>query len=219
MFVGDLVDRGPRSPDVLRIAMHMEETGSAYVIQGNHDRKLFRWLDGRNVTIGHGLQQSIDQLLAEDDAFRSKAKTFLDSLRSHAWLDGGKLAVAHAGLKEEMIGRGSGAVREFALFGETTGEMDEFGLPVRRDWASEYRGDTVGDLRPCRHVRNPVGEQHALHRHGLRLRRQAHRLALAREADRQRAGGEGLLRTCPARLSPRPAPRRRSPTIFWTWRM
>jgi protein phosphatase len=143
VFVGDLVDRGPRSPDVLRIAMHMEETGSAYVIQGNHDRKLFRWLDGRNVTIGHGLQQSIDQLLAEDDAYRSKAKTFLDSLRSHAWLDGGKLAVAHAGLKEDMIGRGSGAVREFALFGETTGEMDEFGLPVRRDWASEYRGDTA----------------------------------------------------------------------------
>lgn len=142
VFVGDLVDRGPRSPDVLRIAMHMEETGSAYVIQGNHDRKLFRWLDGRNVTIGHGLQQSIDQLLAEDYAFRAKTKTFLDSLRSHAWLDGGRLAVAHAGLKEEMIGRGSGAVREFALFGETTGEMDEFGLPVRRDWASEYRGDT-----------------------------------------------------------------------------
>jgi protein phosphatase len=142
VFVGDLGDRGPRTPDVLRIAMHMEESGTAYVIQGNHDRKLFRWLDGRNVTISHGLQQSIDQLVGEDDGFRAKAKTFLDGLRSHAWLDGGKLAVAHAGLKEEMIGRGSGAVREFALFGETTGEMDEFGLPVRRDWAAEYRGDT-----------------------------------------------------------------------------
>jgi protein phosphatase len=142
VFVGDLVDRGPRSPDVLRIAMHMQESGSAYVIQGNHDRKLFRWLEGRDVTVSHGLQQSIEQLLGEDDAFRAKTKTFLDGLRSHAWLDGGKLAVAHAGLKEEMIGRGSGAVREFALFGETTGEMDEFGLPVRRDWAAEYRGKT-----------------------------------------------------------------------------
>ena len=142
IFVGDLGDRGPRTPDVLRIAMQMQESGSAHVIQGNHDRKLFRWLDGRNVTIGHGLQQSIDQLSAEDAAFRTKAKTFLDGLRSHAWLDGGRLAVAHAGLKEEMIGRGSSAVREFALYGDTTGEMDEFGLPVRRDWAAEYRGDT-----------------------------------------------------------------------------
>jgi protein phosphatase len=102
-----------------------------------------RWLDGRNVQIAHGLQQSIDQLISEDEFFREKTRIFLDSLRSHAWLDGGKLAVAHAGLKEEMIGRGSGAVREFALFGETAGEMDEFGLPVRRDWAAEYRGKST----------------------------------------------------------------------------
>jgi len=101
-----------------------------------------RWLDGRNVQITHGLQQSIEQLSAESNEFRSRAKVFLDELRSHYWLDGGKLAVAHAGLKEEMIGRGSGAVREFALFGDTTGEIDEFGLPVRRDWAVEYRGST-----------------------------------------------------------------------------
>ena len=39
-------------------------------------------------------------------------------------LDGGKLVVAHAGMKQEMQGRGSGAVRDFALYGETTGETD-----------------------------------------------------------------------------------------------
>jgi protein phosphatase len=142
VFVGDLVDRGPRSPDVLRLAMHMVEAGSAYAVMGNHDRKLMRWLDGRNVQISHGLQQSIDQLAQESEAFRERAKLFLDSLRSHFWLDDGKLAVAHAGLKEEMIGRGSAAVREFALFGDTTGEMDEYGLPLRRNWAAEYRGKT-----------------------------------------------------------------------------
>jgi protein phosphatase len=140
VFVGDLVDRGPRTPDVLRLAMHMVEAGSAYGVMGNHDRKLMRWLDGRKVQTSHGLQQSIDQLSQESEAFRNRAKAFLDSLRSHFWLDGGKLAVAHAGLKQEMIGRGSAAVREFALFGDTTGEMDEYGLPVRRDWAAEYRG-------------------------------------------------------------------------------
>lgn len=142
VFVGDLVDRGPRTPDVLRIAMHMVESGAAYAVMGNHDRKLMRWLDGRNVQVTHGLQQSIEQLSAESAEFKNAAKTFLDSMRSHFWLDGGKLAVAHAGLKEEMIGRGSGAVREFALFGDTNGEMDEYGLPVRRDWAAEYRGKT-----------------------------------------------------------------------------
>ena len=60
-------------------------------------------------------------------------------LVSHYVLDDGKLTVAHAGMKEWIQGRGSGAVREFALFGETTRETDEFGLPVRFNWAAEYR--------------------------------------------------------------------------------
>jgi protein phosphatase len=143
VFVGDLVDRGPNSPDVLRIAMSMTAAGTAYAVQGNHDRKFERWLAGRKVTIAHGLQQTIDQVEGQDRGFRETLPKFLDGLRSHVWLDGGRLAVAHAGLKEEMIGRGSGAVREFALYGETTGEIDEFGLPVRADWAASYRGSTT----------------------------------------------------------------------------
>jgi len=62
---------------------------------------------------------------------------------SHYVLDDGKLVVAHAGMKESMQGRGSAAVRDFALFGETTGEIDEFGLPVRYNWAAEYRGSAM----------------------------------------------------------------------------
>lgn len=143
VFVGDLVDRGPKTPEVLRIVMAACEAGHAYVTQGNHDRKLSRWMAGRKVTVNHGLQDSIDQLKAEPPEFMAEVKAFMDDLRSHYWLDGGKLAVAHAGLKEEMIGRGSPAVREFALYGETSGEIDEFGLPVRLDWASAYRGKTT----------------------------------------------------------------------------
>jgi protein phosphatase len=143
IFVGDLVDRGPNTPDALRIAMSMTAAGSAYAVQGNHERKLERWLSGKKVTVAHGLQESIDQLAGQDRGLSEGLPTFLDGLRSHLWLDGGRLAVAHAGLKEEMIGRGSGAVREFALYGETTGEIDEFGLPVRADWAAAYRGKTT----------------------------------------------------------------------------
>ncbi|TPI86457.1 polynucleotide kinase-phosphatase [Mesorhizobium sp. B2-8-9] len=143
VFVGDLVDRGPNTPDVLRIAMSMVAAGTAYCVQGNHERKLSRWLEGRKVTIAHGLQQTIDQLDTQDRGLREALPAFLDDLRSHVWLDGGRLAVAHAGLKEEMIGRGSGVVREFALYGETTGEIDESGLPVRADWATAYRGKTA----------------------------------------------------------------------------
>ena len=127
---------------MLRIAMAMTEAGSAYVVNGNHDWKLARWMARRDVKVSHGLEDSIAQLEREDGDFRAAVRRFLDGLPSHVWLDGGRLAVAHAGLKADMIGRGSQAVREFALYGETTGETGEFGLPVRLDWAAAYRGET-----------------------------------------------------------------------------
>ncbi len=140
VFVGDLVDRGPKTPAVLRLVMKLVEEGKALCVPGNHDVKLLRALRGKNVQLTHGLAESLAQLGTEPDAFRKLVASFLDELVSHYVLDGGRLVVAHAGMKESMQGRGSGAVREFALFGETTGETDEFGLPVRYNWAGEYRG-------------------------------------------------------------------------------
>jgi protein phosphatase len=143
VFVGDLVDRGPRVPDVLRLAMAAVNGGNGYCVVGNHDAKLVKALRGKPVRISHGLAESLAQLSREPDAFRAAALNFLDGLVSHYVFDGGRLVVAHAGLREEMHGRGSGAVREFALYGETTGETDEYGLPVRHDWAADYRGRAV----------------------------------------------------------------------------
>jgi polynucleotide kinase-phosphatase len=140
IFLGDLVDRGPASPQVLRLVMSMVRDGLALCVPGNHDIKLLRYLNGKNVSHTHGLAETIAQLEGETPAFKEQVRLFLDKLVSHYVLDGGRLVVAHAGLIEEMQGRGSGAVRSFALFGETTGETDEFGLPVRYHWASEYRG-------------------------------------------------------------------------------
>ncbi len=143
VFVGDLVDRGPKIPEVLRLVMKMVEQGSALCVPGNHDIKLMRKLKGRDVQITHGLAESLAQLESEPPEFKEQVAKFLDDLVSHYVFDGGKLVVAHAGMKEEMQGRGSGKVREFALFGETTGETDEFGLPVRYNWASDYRGKAM----------------------------------------------------------------------------
>lgn len=140
VFVGDLVDRGPDSPSVLKLVMSMVNSGAAYCVPGNHDMKLQKYLNGKNVQIKHGLEQTVEQLLSETDEFKNQAKEFLYGLVSHYVFDDGKLVVAHAGLKEEMQGRGSGAVRSFCMYGETTGETDEFGLPVRYNWAAEYRG-------------------------------------------------------------------------------
>lgn len=140
VFVGDLVDRGPDSPGVLRLVMEMVEAGTAICVAGNHEQKLVRALNGRKVRVAHGLQESLDQLAAQPPEFVERARTFMDGLLSHYRLDGGRLVVAHAGLKEAYHGRASGRVRAFALYGDTTGETDEYGLPVRYPWADEYRG-------------------------------------------------------------------------------
>lgn len=143
VFVGDLVDRGPRSPDVLRIVMAFAEAGLGLCVPGNHDVKFLRWLNGRNVRPTHGLDRTIEQFKAEPAGFRDRVRDYIDGLASHVWLDGGRLAVAHAGIKEDMLGDTSGRTREFCLYGETAGIRDSSGLPVRYHWALEYRGKTA----------------------------------------------------------------------------
>lgn len=140
VFLGDLVDRGPKIAEVLRLAIDMVAGGAALCVPGNHEAKLLRLLQGRNVKLTHGLAETVEQLGRTSEAFRGRVAAFIDGLVSHYVLDDGKLVVAHAGMKESLQGRGSGAVREFALYGETTGETDEYGLPVRHDWAASYRG-------------------------------------------------------------------------------
>ncbi|MEU4066818.1 polynucleotide kinase-phosphatase [Streptomyces wedmorensis] len=140
VFVGDLVDRGPDSPGVLRRVMGMVASGDALCVPGNHENKLGRWLKGRKVQETHGLAETIEQLAGETDEFRAQVAEFIDGLVSHYVLDGGDLVVCHAGLPEKYHGRTSGRVRSHALYGDTTGETDEFGLPVRYPWAEDYRG-------------------------------------------------------------------------------
>ncbi|HLV82014.1 MAG TPA: AAA family ATPase, partial [Chthonomonadaceae bacterium] len=147
VFVGDLVDRGPKVVETVRLAQTMVAAGTALCVPGNHDIKLMRALKGNPVKVAHGLAESLAQIEAlpetEREAFTAEYIAFADSLVSHYWLEEGRLCVAHAGMKESYIGRGSSRVRSFALYGDTTGESDAFGLPVRYPWAQDYRGATT----------------------------------------------------------------------------
>ncbi|SMB88373.1 polynucleotide kinase-phosphatase [Deinococcus hopiensis] len=140
VFVGDLVDRGPDSAGALRLAMNMVRAGAALCVPGNHDEKLKRALDGKAVKALHGLDGTLAQLEEAGPEFKREVRAFIEGLVSHLVLDGGKVVVAHAGLPERYQGRSSGRVRSFALYGDVDGSKDELGLPVRRDWAAEYRG-------------------------------------------------------------------------------
>lgn len=143
VLVGDLVDRGPDSVGVLKLVMDWVRAGDAFWVPGNHDDKLRRFLAGRNVKVAHGLETTVAELESEDAAFKTELEAFIKDLPPYLELDGGKLAVTHAGLKANMIGRFNGEIFSFCLYGETTGEIDDFGMPVRHNWAGEYDGEAL----------------------------------------------------------------------------
>ncbi len=143
VFVGDFVDRGPRSMMVLKLVMTMVESGHALAVLGNHDDKFWRWLQGRKVSVAHGLAGTIAEFEQEPSSMRAKLLTFFATLPAHLWLDSGRLVVAHAGIQEAMLGKTSKQVRQFCLYGDTGGERDSAGLPIRYHWAAGYRGKTA----------------------------------------------------------------------------
>ena len=147
IFLGDLVDRGPRIVDVLRIVYNMLHTGNALCVAGNHDDKLRRLLAGNNVSIRHGLEQTVEQIEElphqERKTFKIRIQNMLEGLPTHIVLDDGRLAVAHAGIRENLQGRESDQTRRFTLYGDINGKRDEYGLPVRLDWAAQYKGKAL----------------------------------------------------------------------------
>ena len=147
IFVGDLVDRGPDAVGVLDLVRQLVAAGRAFCVAGNHDEKFLKYLRGKEVRINHGLEATLAQVQTLPTEVRTRfeadSRAFLDSLVSHYVLDDGKLVVAHAGMKREYHGRSSARVRSYALYGDTTGEVDSFGLPVRRRWAEDYRGPAL----------------------------------------------------------------------------
>jgi len=213
VFLGDLVDRGPRILDTVRLVRNMVLQGSALCVPGNHDLKLVRKLTGKNVQITHGLADT----LAEIDALPGEVRPTLvrgspnssTGLVSHYVLDDGRLVAAHAGMKEEMQGRG---------FGQGPGFR-----PLRRDHRRDRRvrparplrlGQGVswaggGRLRPHARPRAGMAEPDGQHRHRLRLRRQADRPPLPRAGVRLGPRRPDLLRTgtsLPARRAAGPGP-------------
>jgi protein phosphatase len=159
IFLGDLCDRGPKNIEVLDLVMGMVNSENAYCVPGNHDAKLLKFLRGNEVNHTHGLAVTAEQISAQSDEFKKKTVKFIDGLVSHYIFDDGKLVVAHAGLPEKLQGRASARVRDFCLYGDTNGETDEFGLPVRLPWAEEYRGKAlvVYGHTPIPEVKNTNG--------------------------------------------------------------
>ncbi len=143
VFVGDFVDRGPNSMGALKTAMGLIRSGHALAVLGNHDDKFWRWLNGNKVQVQHGLSGTIAEFEREPPEMRARLLNFFAALPLHLWLDGGKLAVAHAGILDDLLGQTGGRVRRFCRYGDTEGGRDQMGLPIRYHWAAHYRGKTA----------------------------------------------------------------------------
>ncbi|MFM2421917.1 MAG: hypothetical protein RL291_447 [Pseudomonadota bacterium] len=141
VFVGDYADRGPDSPAVLRLVMAMLEQRTALAIPGNHDYKLWRWLNGRQVTTSHGFETTMRQFESASQSFKRDVAAFLDTIPTYLWLHDGKLVVSHAGIQEDMIGQADNRTLNHSIYGDTDGKTDSSGLAIRYNWAAAYAGD------------------------------------------------------------------------------
>lgn len=144
-FVGDLTDRGPNSLDVIRSVYQLWRNGDAFYVPGNHCDKLYRYMIGRKVQITHGLETTVAELGAltakEENRYKRMFTELYEQSPLYHVLDDGKLIIAHAGIREDLIGKHHKGVKTFVLYGDITGEFHPDGMPVRRDWARKYKGE------------------------------------------------------------------------------
>lgn len=143
-FVGDAMDRGPKSLDVLQLLFTMQDAGILYYSPGNHCNKLYRFFQGNPVELLHGLEMTVAEWRKlEQDAqkrFKNRFIRFYEELPLYHRLHN-DLIVVHAGLRQDMIGLPlSRRIITFALYGEITGKYHSDGRPVRGNWAKNYQG-------------------------------------------------------------------------------
>ncbi|WP_050614342.1 bis(5'-nucleosyl)-tetraphosphatase PrpE [Bacillus testis] len=146
-FVGDLTDRGPQSLKVIEVVSKLVKRKKAFYSPGNHCNKLYRYFLGRDVSITHGLETTVAEYKALNQREQEHISSTFIQLYEHAplyqVLDKGKLVVAHAGIREEYIGRNDKRVKSFVLYGDITGKFHSDGYPVRRNWAKDYHGKAI----------------------------------------------------------------------------
>lgn len=145
VFLGDITDRGPQSVEMIHLVHDMVVNHQkAHYVPGNHCNKLYRYFLGNNVQVRHGLETTVEEYEALPQDEQRLVKAQFMELYDHAplylELPDVNAVVAHAGIKENDIGRDDKKVKSFVLYGDVTGGFYDDGRPVRRDWAKDYHG-------------------------------------------------------------------------------
>lgn len=148
VFLGDFIDRGPEPVKVMKLAMDAVERGFALSVRGNHEDKVLRKLK-KKPQMKIETASTVDLIKKEGEEFNKRVVDFIEKLPYIIFCRDKSLLIAHAGLKEELQDLSTedskliGKIKAFALYGDTTGEFDEKGCPIRRDWTIQYSGNTA----------------------------------------------------------------------------
>ena len=120
VFVGDLIDRGPDSPGVLRTVKRLVDSGNAQCISGNHELNAVRDEANQNRS-GEGWwygreEAGYNSVVVDAD---EKAQTFLPFLRSlPGALEREDLRIIHACWHEPSVEKLRGASSVIEAFNE-----------------------------------------------------------------------------------------------------
>lgn len=146
-FVGDLTDRGPHSLQVIEVVYDLIQAEKGIYAPGNHCNKLYRFFLGRNVSITHGLETTVAEYKAlppkGQASIRKKFISLYENNPLYQTVDQGRLIIAHAGIREDFIGRYDKKVQTFVLYGDITGKTHPDGYPIRRNWAKHHSGSAI----------------------------------------------------------------------------
>lgn len=145
VFLGDLTDRGPASLKVINFIYDLVvKQRRAKYVPGNHCNKLYRFFLGNNVQLKHGIETTVAEYAQlckiKQSETRYQFMTLYEQAPLYLILSDVNAIIAHAGIKEAYIGKNDKDVKRFVLYGDITGETDDHGRPIRKDWSQNYNG-------------------------------------------------------------------------------
>lgn len=153
--VGDYVDRGSNSPGVMSRVLMLMQMDNVTPIVGNHDDKFWRWLNGSDVKIAHGLDLTIRQLEDHPHGDTLKEQWLTEMPKWPVWVTHGNVTFVHGAFHPVMLRQSVllhkdkkdfKAIVARAFYGQVEKDQStEDGFPVRRlDWVDEIpEGHTV----------------------------------------------------------------------------
>lgn len=140
--VGDTIDRGDSNIETLIYTIDLAKQGKFFEVKSNHLDKFVRWLKGSKVNVSHGMQKTVDEFLSINKNLQDKLKQeiieYYENLPLYYVVNDG-VVVVHAGIKDDFVGRADKQVKEFVLYGKTTGRYTEKGFPERLDWTKDRK--------------------------------------------------------------------------------